>query len=101
MPLRARNLLGCIGWLPLDAARTTMTDMAMVYRRPVGVTRQSIKPQLASWEPVIGAFGPVLGDDPTRPFHPHDDRIVGLGLHHAIDTIVAHGMIIDAWWTGP
>src|SRR5262245_66058728 len=31
-------------------ARTTMTDMATVYRRPVGVMRQSVKPQLASWE---------------------------------------------------
>ena len=27
-----------------------MTHMAMVYRRPVGVMRQSVKPQLASWE---------------------------------------------------
>jgi hypothetical protein len=28
-----------------------MTDMAIVYRRPgVGVMRQSVKPQLASWE---------------------------------------------------
>src|SRR5215470_8420234 len=31
-------------------ARTTMTDMATVYRRPVGVMRQSVKPQLASWD---------------------------------------------------
>jgi len=30
--------------------RTTMTHMAMVYRRPVGVMRQSVKPQLASWD---------------------------------------------------
>jgi hypothetical protein len=29
--------------------RTTMTHMAMVYRCPVGVMRQSVKPQLASW----------------------------------------------------
>jgi hypothetical protein len=29
-------------------AGTTMTDMAMVYRRPAGVMRQSVKPQLAS-----------------------------------------------------
>ncbi len=28
--------------------RTTMTDMAVVYRRPVGVMRQSVKPQLAA-----------------------------------------------------
>ena len=27
-----------------------MTDMAMVYRRPAGVMRQSVKPQLASWD---------------------------------------------------
>src|SRR5215469_17971349 len=31
---------------------TTMTHMAMVYRRPAGVMRQSVKPQLASWDRV-------------------------------------------------
>jgi hypothetical protein len=51
------------------------------------------------WRPVIDAFGPVLGEDPTRPFHPHDDRIVSLGLHHIIDTGIARDVIIDAWWT--
>jgi hypothetical protein len=51
------------------------------------------------WKPLIDAFGPVLGEDPTRPFHPHDDRIVSLGLHHTIDTSIAHDVIIDAWWT--
>jgi hypothetical protein len=51
------------------------------------------------WKPLIDAFGPVLGEDPTRPFHPHDDRIVSLGLHHTIDTGNAHDVIIDAWWT--
>jgi hypothetical protein len=51
------------------------------------------------WKPLIDAFGPVLGEDPTRPFHPHDDRIVSLGLHHTIDTGIAHNVIIDAWWT--
>src|ERR1043165_4025784 len=30
--------------------RTTMTHMALVYRRPAGVMRQSVKPQLASWD---------------------------------------------------
>ncbi len=36
------------------------------------------------WKPLIDAFGPGLGEDPTRPFHPHDDRIVSLGpaSHH-------------------
>jgi hypothetical protein len=51
------------------------------------------------WKPLIDALGPVLGEDPTRPFHPHDDRIVSLGLHHTIDTGIAHDVIIDAWWT--
>jgi hypothetical protein len=51
------------------------------------------------WKPVIDAFGPVLGEDPIQPFHPHDDRIVSLGLHHTIDTSIAHDVIIDAWWT--
>jgi hypothetical protein len=51
------------------------------------------------WKPVIDAFGPVLGEDPTRPLHPDDDRIVSLGLHHIIDTGIAHDVIIDAWWT--
>ena len=51
------------------------------------------------WKPLIDAFGPVLGEDPTRPFHPHDDRVVSLGLHHTIDTGIAHDVIIDAWWT--
>ena len=51
------------------------------------------------WKPLIDAFGPVLGEDPTRPFHPHDDRIVSLGLHHTIDTGIAHDVIINAWWT--
>jgi hypothetical protein len=41
----------------------------------------------------------VLGEDPDRPFHPHDDRIVSLALHHTIDTGIAHDVIIDAWWT--
>jgi hypothetical protein len=51
------------------------------------------------WKPLIDAFGPVLGEDPTRPFHPHGDRIVSLGLHHTIDTGIGHHVIISAWWT--
>jgi hypothetical protein len=51
------------------------------------------------WKPLIDAFGPVLGEDPTRPFHPHDDRIVSLGLRHTVDTGIAHDVIIDARWT--
>ena len=50
------------------------------------------------WKPLIAAFGPVLGEDPARPFHPNGGRIVSLGLHHTIDTGAAHDVIIDAWW---
>ena len=50
------------------------------------------------WKPLLDAFAPVLGEDPARPFHPHHDRIVSLGLHHTINTGVAHDVIIDAWW---
>ena len=53
------------------------------------------------WKPLIDTFGAELGEDPTRPFHPHDDRIVSLGLHHTIDSAIAHDVIIDAWWTCP
>jgi hypothetical protein len=51
------------------------------------------------WKPLIDAFGPVLGEDPARPFCPHADRVVSLGLHHTIDAGLAHDVIIDAWWT--
>src|SRR5215472_9382024 len=37
---------GCL-WM---RAGTAMAHMAMVYRRPAGVMRQSVKPQLASWD---------------------------------------------------
>jgi hypothetical protein len=50
-------------------------------------------------KPLIGAFGPVLGEDPTQPFHPHDDRIVSLALHHTTGTSNARDVIIDVWWT--
>jgi hypothetical protein len=50
-------------------------------------------------KPLIDAFGPVLGEDPTQPSHPHDDRIVSLGLHHTIGTGLGRDVIIHAWWT--
>src|SRR5215472_6099629 len=51
------------------------------------------------WKPLPGASGPVLGDDPARPFHPHDDRTVSLGLHHTTGTGLARDVSIGAWWT--
>ena len=50
------------------------------------------------WKPLIEAFGPVLGEDPALLVHPHDDRIVSLGLHHTVDTGIGHDVLIDAWW---
>jgi hypothetical protein len=40
----------------------------------------------------------VLGEDPIRPSHPRDDRIVSLSLHHHITGGIGHDVIIDAWW---
>ena len=28
------------------------------------------------WKPLIDAFGPVLGEDPARPFRPHEFRLM-------------------------
>jgi hypothetical protein len=38
-------------------------------------------------------------NDPARASHPHDDRIVCLGLHHHIDIGIARDVLIDAWWS--
>ncbi len=53
------------------------------------------------WKPLIDSFGPVLGEDPARPFHPRDDRIVSLGLHHHVSDSLGHDVIIHAWWARP
>lgn len=50
------------------------------------------------WKPLLDAFGPVLGDDPARPFNPCDDRIVRLGLHHHTDVGLGHEVGVQAWW---
>jgi hypothetical protein len=50
------------------------------------------------WKPLIDAFGPVLGENPEQPFHPNDDRITSLGLHHNVNTAIGHNVIITAWW---
>jgi len=50
------------------------------------------------WKPLLDALGPILGEHSDRPFHPLDDRIVSLGLHHDIVTNIGHDVIIAAWW---
>ena len=51
------------------------------------------------WKPLIDSFGPVLGEEPGRPFHPFDDRVTCLSLHHHIDGGIGYDVIIDGIWT--
>ncbi len=46
----------------------------------------------------IDSFGPVLDEEPGRPFHPLDDRVTSLGLHHHIDSGIGHDVIIEVTW---
>jgi hypothetical protein len=80
------------------AAQATAADPGPV-GMGIAVTTRPGRNWANLWKPLIDAFGPVLGDDPARPFHPHDDRIVSLSLHHHIDTGIAHDVIVDAWWS--
>jgi hypothetical protein len=64
----------------------------------IGITTGPGRNWANIWEPLIDAFGPVLGEDPERPFHPNDDRITSLGLHHHVNTVIGHDVIITAWW---
>jgi len=50
------------------------------------------------WKPLIDSFDPVLGESPSRPCHPDDDRIVSLGLHHHLNADISYDVIIEAWW---
>jgi hypothetical protein len=50
MPLRARNSMVVSAGCHRMRTRTTMTDTATVYRRPVSAMRHSVEPQLASWD---------------------------------------------------
>lgn len=51
------------------------------------------------WKPAIDALGPILGvDDPMRPFHTRDDRIVRLGLHRTIDDTLRNRVRLGIWW---
>jgi len=83
--------------------RLVRADVTEVRPGPVGlqiaVTTGPGRNWAALWKPLIDAFGPVLGEDPLRPFHPRDDRIVSLGLHHHITGGIGHDVIIDVWWT--
>jgi hypothetical protein len=64
----------------------------------IGITTEPGRNWANIWKPLIDAFGPVLGEDPKRSFHPNDDRITNLSLHHQVNTAIGHDVIITAWW---
>ncbi len=64
----------------------------------IGITTGPGRNLANIWKPLIDAFGPVLGENPGQQFHPSDDRITSLGLHHNVNTSIGHDVIITAWW---
>jgi hypothetical protein len=82
--------------------RLAQADVTPVRLRPTGVeivlTIRPGRNSAAPWKSLIDALGPVLGEDPLRPFHSRDDRIVSLGLHHHVTGDIGHDVIINAWW---
>jgi hypothetical protein len=52
------------------------------------------------WKPAIDALGPVLGiQDSAKLFHPDDDRVVDLALHHTVQDTLGNDVEIEAWWS--
>lgn len=64
----------------------------------IGITTGPGRNWANIWKPLIDSFGPVLGENPEQPFHPNDDRITSLSLHHNVNTSIGHDVIITAWW---
>jgi hypothetical protein len=50
------------------------------------------------WKPLIDSLGPLLGENPHRPFHPNDDRITALSLFHRVDATLGHDVEVALWW---
>ncbi|MEH0825760.1 MULTISPECIES: hypothetical protein [unclassified Micromonospora] len=70
-------------------------------RMQIAVTTGSGRNWANLWKPLLDSFGPVLGEDPLQSFHPYDDRIVDLGLHHVVDAELGHDVLVEAWWGEP
>ncbi|MFI6823509.1 hypothetical protein ACIBJE_21535 [Micromonospora sp. NPDC050187] len=81
----------------LLAAQATQVNAGPV-RMQVAVTTGPSRNWANLWKPLLDSFGPVLGEHPLQPFHPHDDRIVDLGLHHTVDAELGHDVVVQAWW---
>jgi hypothetical protein len=65
---------------------------------PIGITTGPGRNWANVWKPLVDAFGPVLGEDRERPFHPNDDRITDFGFHHHLDCAIGHNVVITASW---
>jgi hypothetical protein len=84
--------------------RTTMTHMATVHRRPIGVMRHSVKPQLASWDRAGHPSQVKLGR-----FLAHVDAIAGPVLATVRGRVAAelimglpmasHSLMVAMTWT--
>jgi len=77
-PAWKRLLRGQLLQSRVDAAEPGRVAMEIATRTGPGRNWANL------WKPLIDAFGRVLCEDATQPFHPHDDRIVSLSLRHHI-----------------
>jgi hypothetical protein len=50
------------------------------------------------WKLLIDSLGPILGEHDGPPFHPYDDRIVDLSLHHHTSPGLGHDVQVGLWW---
>ncbi|MEX2238660.1 MAG: hypothetical protein WEB00_14135 [Dehalococcoidia bacterium] len=50
------------------------------------------------WKPAGDAMGPILGDDPRRPYNPNDDRITEIAFHRNIDDALGNNVEVGIWW---
>jgi hypothetical protein len=54
------------------------------------------------WKPTLDALGPILGvDNPLKPYHARDDRIVRLTMHRETDASMGNRVGIAIWWRSP
>jgi hypothetical protein len=105
-PLFSARMTGsyqCTAWKQELHDRLLHAQVALLKPGPaamdIALTTGPGRNWAALWKPLIDAIGPVLGDDPGRPFHPHNDRIIRLGLHDHVISGMGHDVIIDARWT--
>jgi hypothetical protein len=103
------------GTSPLHVARTTAAGDSTTYKEQVrdslgvapaelpagpvelelGFTVGPSRNWINLWKPTIDALGPLLGAPAgSKPWHPHDGRIVRLGLHREVDAALGNDVVI-------